>query len=414
LSDLLLTANFQTNPTGNLNDLLRFQPNKPVMVMEYWSGWFDHWFEQHHTVPVEQFSDVLETIMKNFNGSVNFYMFHGGTNFGFMAGANSQTSAPFYAADVTSYDYDCPLSEPGDYTDKYFAAQALIEKYQLPVLRRPELVPTQPKQAYATVPLESYLTFADLLTQLPDSNKFTMEKPVSMEMLPMNGNSGQSYGYVLYRAQTNAQNGTLLKAGPIKDFGILMVNGEIHPTTGANGKPGVRYLINNDMEAVLNIPSGDSHTIDILVENMARVNFGLAADFLQQKGIPSGTFLLDGVQVPGVEIFALEFKSNWVKSLTSWRPIVSGETVKAPAIFQATLTIPGTPAETFIDMRGWTKGIVFVNGFNLGRYFEVGPQQTLYVPAALLNNGVNTIHVFEQILAGESIKFRASPILAEN
>jgi len=349
--------------------------------------------------------------MSAYNGSVNFYMFHGGTNFGFMAGANTAGEGiTGYAADVTSYDYDCPLSESGDYTDKYFATQDLIEKYQVPVLHRPPLVPTQPKQAYPTVTLQSYLTFADILERIPPQLKFNLPQPVSMEMLPMNGDSGQSYGYVLYRKTLNIINGTVLKAGPVKDFGILMVNGEVQDIGSKGVGPGQRYLINAEIEATLQVPADGESTIDILVENMARVNFGWANDFLQQKGLPTGGVQFDGVQATDFEIYALEFKSRWVKGLANWRPI-GAEKVKAPALFRATLNIPGTPAETFIDMSGWTKGIVFVNGFNLGRYFEVGPQQTLYVPAALLTTGENTIIIFEQVLAGEAIEFRAQPNL---
>ena len=126
---------------------------------------------------------------------------------------------------------------------------------------------------------------------------------------------------------------------------------------------------------------------------MARVNFGHAADFSQQKGIPNGNISINGVPATGFQVLALEFKSEWVQSLGNFRPVPGAGTINGPALFQSTFTVSGTPADTFLDMRTWHKGIVFVNGFNLGRYFKAGPQQTLYIPGPLLRTGINTVWI---------------------
>ncbi|PNF23705.1 hypothetical protein B7P43_G02480 [Cryptotermes secundus] len=166
LPGVLQTANFQINPEDELSLLKKFQPDKPGMVMEYWSGWFDHWFEkQHHTTSVEAFSDVLERILK-FPASVNLYMFHGGTNFGFHNGANIQDEFPHYLADVTSYDYDAPLTETGDYTNKYYACKHIVAKYNKVLTKVPSSPVVSKKMAYKPISVTGQLNFNQIIDRI--------------------------------------------------------------------------------------------------------------------------------------------------------------------------------------------------------------------------------------------------------
>ncbi|CAG7717941.1 unnamed protein product [Allacma fusca] len=411
LDQLLYTANFQSNPEGNFDALLKLQPNKPTMAMEFWTGWFDHWFEDHSTVSTEAFGRNLEVILgEKYNGSVNFYMFHGGTNFGFLAGANSGNDAPGYYPDITSYDYDAPLTEAGDYGDKYAKAVEIIDKYELPKLSRPIRPAESTKKAYNPVTPNRYLSYADIIAQLPGEARSFVTNPTSMEDLNMNNGSGQSYGYLIHRKQVSTKNGSVLKAGPVKDFGFVLVDGVIQPSS-FRGEGNDRYWINNEKEVSFENITEEWHNIDIFVENMARVNFGYAKDFLQKKGLPDGKVTLDGAPVQGFEVLALEFKTTWVNSLQNFRTTQNISALAAPLIVQSTFNVTGTPADTFINMAGWEKGIVLVNGFNLGRYWNVGPQQTLYVPSPILRTGQNTLTVFEQLKPGSQITFQETPNL---
>lgn len=408
---LFMTANFQGNPEGNFDALLALQPNKPVMSMEFWTGWFDHWFEDHNVVSDQSFANNLEIIIGNkYNGSVNFYMFHGGTNFGLMAGANTGGDIS-YEPDVTSYDYDAPLTEAGDYGGKYLKAVEIIDRYETPKLSRPVLPAESTKATYGSVRPTKYLNYEDILAQVPGTSKFFLADATSMEDLEMNGNSGQSYGYLIHRKKTPANNGSVLKAGPVKDFAFVLVDGVIQQSS-FSGEGNRRYWMNSVKEVTLENIEDDWHNVDLFIENMGRVNFGWEEDFEQKKGLPSGTVELDGELVQGFEVFALEFKSAWVKSLSNFRNVEDVATLQAPLIVQSSFIVNGVPADTFVDMTGWEKGIVFINGFNLGRYWnDAGPQQTLYLPAPFLKTGENTVTVFEQLKAGSAIRFSDAPEL---
>jgi len=381
------------------------------MAMEFWSGWFNHWFDdtQAGSDP-EQFRDVLQTILSTYNGSVNFYMFHGGTNFGFMAGANNIGEPPYILSDITSYDYDAPLSEAGDYTAKYEFASVLINQFENPVLNRPQRPVDSRKTAYPTMTLQKYLTYTDIIDQVPASHKVQMEKCVSMELLPINDNNGQSYGYVVYRKTGTINAGDRYKVSWPRDFAQLLIDSEQIDTGYTNVEP--QYFLNSIREFSLNVTNDGEHVVDVMVENIARTNFGGSGDLVQQKGIAAvhqSKIEINDVEIENVEIIALEFKNDWVKGLQNWRD-VEGQ-LSTPCLIQSTFTISGDPTDTFLDMTNWHKGIVFVNGFNIGRYFKVGPQQTLYIPAPLLTTGENTITIFEQLETSNQIVFTDVPNL---
>nr|AIA09347.1 beta-galactosidase [Periplaneta americana] len=411
LPGVLQTANFQSNPEGMLSQLKNLHPDKPAMAMEYWTGWFDHWFESHHTTSVAGFRDVLERILV-FPASVNLYMFHGGTSFGFLNGANGEGNS--YGADVTSYDYDAPLSEAGDYTDKYDACVETVAKYNKVLTKVPSPPEISKKMAYNAAPITGQLDFNQIIDKIPAKDRANSDNVVHMEALPVNNGNGQSYGYVLYRhADTSVTTSSVLqvKNDAIYDMGIVMLDGErkTEKLTSVSQVGDFGFWILKDATLVMNSTTSGTKTLDILVENWGRVNFGYRSTFDQRKGLRENTeILIDNNEITGWEVISLQFKSNWVNSLDGWQP-VSSEMI-APKLLHATLEVD-TPYDTFLDMRGWGRGAVFINGFNIGRYFSAGPSHTLYVPAPLLKTGTNDIAVFELFTAGNEIVFADQPYL---
>lgn len=197
--DLFATANFDYNANTNFDALKAFQPDKPFMAMEFWVGWFDHWSETHHTRSALTVQATLDEIL-SYPASVNFYMFHGGTSFGFLNGANvadGNTDNRGFQPDVSSYDYDAPLTEAGDYTDKYVVIKETIARYNNISTRLPEAPAQIERVAYPDLTIQTQLSFNEIVDQIPE--KFEYANVIPMELLPINNNSGQSYGYILYR-----------------------------------------------------------------------------------------------------------------------------------------------------------------------------------------------------------------------
>jgi beta-galactosidase len=364
LPDVYATVNFGSRPEEGFAKLLEHQPDKPLMCMEFWNGWFDHWGEEHHTRDAKDAADVLDRMLKA-GGSVNFYMFHGGTNFGFMNGANNfGTLAPT----VTSYDYDSPLSESGDLTEKYYEFKKVISKY---TKVEEDILPEPiPKKAYGRVALEQYAGLFESLEQLSQPIQRTCPEP--MEKL------GQNYGYILYRNQVvGPRKENKLRIQELHDRALIFLDGEFKGIMDRDTKEPM----------ILDVPNSTAQ-LDILVENMGRTNYGpYMKDY---KGITEGVwfgtqFLFDWTIYP----LPMEDLSN-----LQLQAIDRDHAENCPAFFRGTLEVE-EPADTFLSMEGWKKGIVYVNGFNLGRYWEVGPTKTLYVPAPLLRKGKNEITVFE-------------------
>ncbi|XP_067000627.2 beta-galactosidase-1-like protein 2 isoform X2 [Anabrus simplex] len=412
LPGVLMTANFQTDAQSQLTTLHNLQPDKPLMVMEYWTGWFDHWTENHHTRSVKDYSTVLEEII-TFPASVNLYMFHGGTNWGFLNGANVQKSFPSYQPDVTSYDYDAPLSESGDYAPKYNATKELVTRYNPVVTKLPQPPAESRKVAYANTPFSGQLSLDDLVSKVDLNDIVQSEQVMPMELLPINNGAGQSFGFILYRknAVTVTEASTLQVKGYIKDVAVVLLDGvrKSEVLTKKDQFKEFGYWEKKDASMLLQNSPADGRRLDILVENWGRNNFGYSIDFHQRKGILSGPVLLDGNELKNWQIVPLQFKKSWLNSLDEWQN-VSDETIQSPTLFRAQVQVD-EPHDTFIDMTGWGKGVVFVNGFTLGRYFHLGPASTLYLPGPLLHQGLNDILVFELYYAGPQIVFRDSPNL---
>ena len=373
LDDCLAVANFGSKPETWLAELKAFRPNAPLMCGEYWCGWFDHWFEEHHTRTAEDIVSDFEGFFR-LGASFSFYMFHGGTNFGFMNGANYGAK---YEPTVTSYDYCSPLNEAGDRTPTYYAVRDMIAKYGHPV---PPITATETKKAaYGKVALTEC---ADLFANLDN-----IAKPVHSAAPKFMEDLDQSYGYLLYRSTLRGsyeEGGLVIE--DIHDRAQIFLDGEPKAvyTRWAPPAKEERYQLKLDGQKDVRL--------DILVENMGRVNYG--PKLLDHKGISGVRFGYEGIQRQfGWDMYSLPMESELAGLI--FAP-AKEKSYDKPTFFRGTLDIAGEPADTFIRLDGFHKGFVKINGFNLGRYFnDAGPQKTLFVPAPVLRSGKNEILVFE-------------------
>ncbi len=361
---VLATGNFGSNTVEQFRQLSLHTDGGPLMCMEFWVGWFDAWGNDNHAT-----SD-LETNKKDFEdllrlGNANIYMFHGGTNFGFMNGSNySATITP----DVTSYDYDGVVSEAGDITEKYKAFQKIASKYNK-TLDETEIPPIK-RKAFGKLNVSDKVSLFEVIDDI--SEKSVSSYPKSMEKL------GQGYGYTLYRSNIG-------KSRKIDNFRI--VGGNDRALIYAN-REHVATIYDKELleEHTFELKESPEVTLDILMENLGRVNFGPFIEE-QRKGIDKGV-LINGHYQSGWEMYTLPLDN--VSKIDFSKRYVD----KEPAFYKFELEIE-EPADTFVDTKGFAKGNVFVNGFNLGRYWEIGPQKRLYLPAPLLKKGKNEIVVFE-------------------
>jgi beta-galactosidase len=299
--------------------------------------------------------------------SVNFFMFHGGTNFGFYNGANCQTAGQ-YEPTITSYDYDALLDEAGEPTAKYHAVREVLARYA--ETGNQEMPERTGRKAYGTVELNGYAGLFDRLAAL--SEPVHSAVPLTMEKI------GQNYGFILYTTRiTGPRPAEALHIQEVRDRAIVFVDGVF---------AGIIERGKEEQTVTFPVPA-EGVRLDILVENMGRINYG---PYLKDaKGITEGVrlgfqFLFDWTihALPLEDLSALTFGS------------LPDSYDRKPAFYRGTFTARET-ADTFIDMFGWTKGVVFINGFNLGRYWDKGPQRTLYVPGPMLREGANEIVVFE-------------------
>ncbi|XP_062894815.1 beta-galactosidase-1-like protein 2 [Mobula hypostoma] len=389
IAGALPTFNFQKLESG-LALMKDLEPGKPKMVMEYWSGWFDHWGSTHH-IYREGILNTIEALL-NKGVSINLYMFHGGTNFGFMNGAQDFGT---YIADVTSYDYDAPLSEAGDYTDKYMQIRKLYSKYLGEEL--PEMPPMMKKQQHAAIQPKEYISLWDALGQVEKSIR--SERPINMENLPINNGSGQSYGYTLYT--TVISSGGVLHADQnVRDRAQVFLNDR---SIGFLDYKNVELTV-PDIKGKLNL--------SLLVENRGRVNYGLKLDE-QRKGL-LGDIFLNKQPLKDFIIYPLEMKTSFIESFSAIKLNRIPEKPVLPAFFYGTHYLDSSPYDSFIRLKGWGKGVVFVNGLNLGRYWDIGPQKTLYLPAPWVQHGNNEIVIFEESKAGKIIEFVNQPDLGQS
>ena len=360
--------------------LQKFRPGTPVMSGEYWDGWFDHWGEHHHASHAEQQVKELDWILGQ-GYSINLYMFHGGTNFGFTSGANF-TGA--YEPDVTSYDYDSPVSESGALTKKYFAFRDVIAKHRSNVK-----IPDPPAPLPVIDISEFVLTdTASLWSNLPNPNH--AEKPGSMEGF------GQSFGYILYRTRIKEPATGELKIHELRSYARVYLNNKEIGTLDRRKK-----------QDHLKLEAGAGSTLDILVEGTGRINFTTALRS-ERQGI-NGPVALAGRELTGWQIFSLPMDD--LSTLRFSRP--ESGAPSEPAFYRGQFNLTDV-GDTFLDTRGWGKGAVWINGHALGRFWNLGPQQTLYVPGPWLRNGANELVLFSQTESkNRRIRGMRQPVLDE-
>lgn len=374
----LATLNFGSRVEENLKAHDELFPDSPKMCMEMWDGWFDAWGdEKHHTTSAEKYAKVVDDMLSR--GSLNMYMFIGGTNFGFTSGANHSKT---YAPDVTSYDYDALLTECGDITPKYMAVRNVIQKHIGTDL--PEIPANREKKAYGKVALPDRIGFFSALPQL--AAPIHSDVPKCMEKY------GSGYGYIAYQTTLNRDyTDVSLSFESLGDRAQIYVNHTLLDI----------LYINDRLDAKITAKAGD--VLTVLCENMGRTNFG--PKMMRKKGI-AGRCLLDKKIHFHWDVYPLPMDN--LAALT----FDNGASGEKSAFYRGSFPIDD-PKDTFLKLDNFTKGFVTINGFNLGRFWEIGPQRTLYVPASILQAGRNEIIVFESdgIKGTPEVEFCDTPIL---
>ena len=373
LDDLVWTMNFGTgaNVLDQFKKLGELRPNAPRMCSEYWSGWFDGWGRAHETRPATDMVNGISTMLDN-GISFSLYMTHGGTSFGWWAGANNTGFAP----DCTSYDYDAPIDEQGAATDKYYQLRELLQKHsdvKLPAVPKPLPIISIPE-----------VTFEEMAPLFRAGN--TPKAIESHDALPVE-QYNQGYGNILYTTTLpDIKAGAYLRISDMCDYAIVTIDGNpVGQLYRGNGYE-TTLLIKEDVKA--------GAQLEIFIEVMGRINYSKLIH--DPKGITDK-----------VEVFTTDGKNELTYNLKDWKvylypyeldyndlsyiPFVKCE---QPAYYRAEFNLKKT-GDTYLDMRTWGKGLVWVNGHCIGRFWEVGPQQTLYMPGCWLKKGKNEIVILD-------------------
>ncbi|MEJ2009907.1 MAG: beta-galactosidase [Acidobacteriota bacterium] len=358
LPNVLSFINFGSNPAKQFDLFAEFRQNVPRMCAEFYPGWFDHWGEIHHRGNNQNLMEGVQWMLSH-DVSFNLYMFHGGTSFGFMNGANYGQA---YQPDVTSYDYDAPLDEAGRPRAKYFDLQKLIRQHS-PAEKLPPLPPPLPVIEMPRFELTESASLFDLL-----QNPIRTENPKAMEFL------GQSYGFTLYRWFVERPTTGKLQITKMSDYAVVY-----------QGQDKLAELDRRFKQDSVDLELAPAQPLDILIENMGRINYGphMVND---RKGITEKV-TLNGEELKNWQIYPLP-----LSNLSGLR--FSPKKKRGPRFYRGTFPIDSV-GDTFLDMRGWGKGHVWVNGHHLGRYWKIGPQQTLFLPGAWLSTGANEIIILE-------------------
>jgi beta-galactosidase len=361
LPDTLAVINFGAGDgiEKQFANFAKFRQNVPRMSGEYWIGWFDHWGAKHQTVKPETVAKGVEWMLEN-KISFSLYMFHGGTSFGFMNGANTSRTDP-YQPDTSSYDYDSPLDEAGRPTPKYYALRDVIKKYLPAGETLPEVPATRDLIEIPAFDLKETTGLMSLLGKPVRSGK-----PMSMESI------GQNYGYVLYRKKLVKAFSGELKFDSLRDYGLIYVDGKAIGTID-------RRLKQN----AVTINAKEGSTLDILVENNGRLNFGREFN-LDRKGI-IGDVWLGGESLKDWGMFGLP-----LTDLSALKSKKDSSENDFPKFYRGSFNLTAT-GDTFLDTTSLGKGFVWINGHNLGRFWKIGPQQTLFVPEGWLKKGKNDV-----------------------
>ena len=374
LPGVLKTASFGSRSRERLATLRRHQPTGPLMCSEFWDGWFDSWGGHHHTTPVAESAGELDELLA-LGASVNVYMFHGGTNFGFTNGANDKG---VYQPIVTSYDYDAPLDEAGEPTEKYWAFRDVIAKHA-PV---PELEAVVAAAAPSfTVPFDVAVPLWAVADRLGDW--------VHTDTLPTFDQLGHYTGFGLYRTEIDTTEPAVLEFGEVRDRAYVSVG---------TSRLGVLARDHHDSAIALSPSRG---TLTVLVEDQGRVDYGTRIG--EPKGLV-GPVQLNGEELRRWSVLPLQLSS--IEPVRAALDAAAGdaapERLAGPVFARAVFDLE-EPGALFLDTTGWGKGVAWINGFNLGRYWTRGPQQTLYVPRGVVRAGRNELIVLELESAAEPI-----------
>ncbi len=383
--DIFSSVNFGANPAHAFQALRNIRPTGPLMCGEYYPGWFDRWGVPHRTGPTPKILRELGWMLDN-KASFSIYMAHGGTSFGFTAGANS----PPFRPQITSYDYDAPISEAGWATPKYHAIRELFAKHLLPGETLPDVPPPNP---VIYIP-EIHLTErAALLSRLPSAKSGV--RPLPMEM------HDQAHGLILYRKRLQARPATLLRVNGAHDLTFAYLD----------GKPAGILDRRLDQNQIV-LPALEHETVlDLLVHSYGRINYG--KNIHDRKGITGKVELIrgnDASELRSWTTYNFPLLENELKDLRFSNEIPQEH---GPVFHRGTFTLEKT-GDTFLDLRGWGRGVVWVNGRNLGRYWNLGPQQTLYCPGPWLKHGENEIVVLAlEAVKRDSLVSLSQPVLDE-
>lgn len=342
----------------------KMNPGVPVFSSETYPGWLTHWGEEWSKPDTSELLREVKFLMDN-KKSFNLYVIHGGTNFGFTAGANSGGKG--YEPDVTSYDYDAPIDEQGRPTAKYFALRKLIGSY----LPKGKKLPPVPDgiPCYDIPPIATQI-FTSVWDNLPQPVRSV--QPGSFESYK------QDYGFILYSTELVGHKSGKLTVTDLHDFATVFLSGEYIGTL--NRREGINSI---------DIPQTKAEypVLEILVEGMGRINFG--QHLIDRKGI-TDRVTLNGMTLMNWKVYNLPMNDKYIYDLRS-----SNRNPGKRGIFFKGNFVIGAPVDTYLDISNFSKGILWVNGHNLGRYWDIGPQKRLYCPASFLRAGNNEIMIFD-------------------
>ena len=371
LPELHATGSFGSHVAERLAELRRHQPSGPLMNAEFWDGWFDDWGAHHHVTPAAEAARQLEELLR-LGASVNLYMFHGGTNFGLSNGANDKGT---YRPIVTSYDYDAPLDEAGNPTAKYWAFREVLARYgAVP----PDLPAAAAPAPAFDVRLSQALPLWRVMEQLGAWHR--VDEPVSADDL------GQAQGLTLYRAAIDAPQEAVLEVGEVRDRAQVFLN-----------QQPVGVLARDHHDRALPLPPGARGTLDLLIEDQGRVDYGPRIG--EPKGL-IGPVTVGGEPVRGWQVLPLPL-TDVTPAAAALRalPAAAVTSLAGPVFARGTFDLPGDAtagsADLFLAVAGLGKGIAWLNGFCLGRYWSRGPQRTLYVPGPVTRKEGNELVLLE-------------------
>ena len=370
---------------GDFAAAARRNPDVPSFSSETYPGWLTHWKEAWQKPDTADLIKDVTWLLQH-KKSFNLYVVHGGTNFGFTAGANAFSPLQFQP-DVTSYDYDAPINEQGQPTAKYYALRRVISQYvSYAVPEPPPPVPT------IAIPSFTLQPFTSLWNSLPDPVQ--SPQPLTMESLD------QKSGLILYRTKLIGHKSGNLTITEPHDYALVFLNGNLVDTVFREGGKWTVKLPKSDVK---------DPVLEILVEAMGHINF--AQYLIDRKGI-TDRVTLNGMTLMNWDIFQIPLDEKYMQRIQGVHDlgaaggavgnVASGGSVggtrgpcgKQGVFFKGSFGLT-TVADTYLDMSNFKKGVVWVNGHNLGRYWYVGPQQRLYCPAGWLKKGNNEVIVFD-------------------